>query len=174
MPEFTHFDEAGASRMVNVGAKPVSQRVATASATVVMAESTLDMIRQNSAAKGNVLEVARLAGIMATKRTADLIPLCHTLPIDRVDVEFEFPSARTVRCLATVGATARTGVEMEALSAAAVTALTIYDMCKAVDRAMTIERIQLESKSGGQSGDFRRTPDDAPPPQSSLPAGKDD
>jgi len=156
MAEFTHFDSAGQSRMVDVGEKPVTKRVAQASGQVTMAAETLARVRGGSLTKGNVLEVARLAGIMAAKRTAELIPLCHTLPLDAVAIEFTFPNETTVGILATVRVTARTGVEMEALTAVSVAALTTYDMCKAVDRAMVIGSIQLEQKSGGRSGEFRR------------------
>ena len=143
--------------MVDVGEKPVSTRVARASARVSMAAETLALIRDRKLAKGDVLEVARLAGIMAAKRTPDLIPLCHVLPLDAVSIDFEFPDGRTVAIECTVGVTARTGVEMEALTAVAVASLVIYDMCKGIDRAMVIERIQLEEKSGGRSGHFVRS-----------------
>lgn len=121
-----------------------------------MAADTLNLIRDKRAAKGDVLEVARLAGIMATKRTADLIPLCHPLPIESVTIDFSFADERTLRIDATVRVESKTGVEMEALTAVSVAALTIYDMCKAVDRGITIERIQLEEKSGGRSGHWQR------------------
>ena len=161
MAELTHFDEQGASRMVHVGDKPVTRRQARASARVRMAAPTLALIQSGQAAKGDVLEVARLAGIMAAKRTGDLIPLCHPLPIEGVEIGFCFPDERTVLIEATVEITARTGVEMEALTAASVAALTIYDMCKSVDRGMAVERIQLEEKSGGRSGRYLREPEDA-------------
>ncbi len=154
--ELTHFDEQGASRMVDVGDKAVTQRTARASGRVVMQPATLERIQQRGFAKGDVLEVARLAGIMATKRTADLIPLCHPLPLDGVTVSFSFPDAGTVAIEATVKVTAKRGVEMEALTAVSAAALTIYDMCKAVDRGMRIEGIVLEEKTGGRSGRFVR------------------
>jgi cyclic pyranopterin phosphate synthase len=157
MSDLTHIDETGASRMVDVGAKQVTRREAKASACVRLQSSTLALIRDEQVSKGNVLEVARLAGIMAAKRTHELIPLCHQWPLDAVEVAFAFPDAEQIAIAATAKATARTGVEMEALVAASVAALTIYDMCKAVDRGMRIEQVQLEEKSGGQSGDYRRT-----------------
>ncbi len=154
--EFTHFDESGASHMVNVGGKEATHRFARASAIVHMEPATLQLIRDRSVSKGDVLEVARLAGIMAAKRTSDLIPLCHPLPLDSVQVTFTFPDERSVRIEATAQTLARTGVEMEALTAASVAALTIYDMCKSADRAMTIRQVQLEEKLGGKSGHFQR------------------
>lgn len=121
-----------------------------------MAPATLQLIRDRKLAKGDVLEVARLAGIMGAKRTSDLIPLCHPLPLDAVEVHFAFPDEETVQIDSVVRVTARTGVEMEALVATSITALTIYDMCKSVDRGMTVERLQLEEKSGGRSGQYQR------------------
>ena len=156
MAELTHFDEHGASRMVDVSAKPETLRQARASGLVRMAPATLALIRDRGLAKGDVLEVARLAGIMAAKRTGDLIPLCHPLPLSAVTVDFTFPGDDLLRIEAVARLTGRTGVEMEALTAVSVAALTVYDMCKAVDRTMTIERIRLEEKSGGKSGPFRR------------------
>jgi cyclic pyranopterin phosphate synthase len=155
MPDLTHFDEHGASRMVDTSAKAETLREARASGLVRMAPSTLALIRDRGLAKGDVLEVARLAGIMAAKRTGDLIPLCHPLPITSATVDFTF-AADLLRIEATVRVFGRTGVEMEALTAVSVAALTVYDMCKAVDRVMTVERIRLEEKSGGRSGTFRR------------------
>jgi cyclic pyranopterin phosphate synthase len=160
MAELTHFDEQGASRMVNVGEKPVTSRMARAEARVRMSEETLQLIRDRKAAKGDVLEVARLAGVMAAKRTSELIPLCHPLPIEGVTIDYDFPDASTVAIRVETHVSAKTGVEMEAMTAAAVAALTVYDMCKAVDRSMTIESIRLLEKSGGRSGHFRRAPDD--------------
>jgi len=154
--ELTHFDETGASRMVDVGEKLVTARVARASARVVMQPTTLARIRDKGFAKGDVLEVARLAGIMAAKRTADWIPLCHTLPLEGVEIAFAFPDDATVAIEAEVRVTAKTGVEMEALVAVSAAALTIYDMCKAIDRGIVIEQIRLEEKSGGRSGHFVR------------------
>jgi cyclic pyranopterin phosphate synthase len=155
--ELTHFDESGASRMVDVGGKPETARRAVASARVRMLPATLVLIRDKALAKGDVLEVARLAGIMAAKRTADLIPLCHPLPLTAVRIDFAFEGDDVVRIEALVEVVARTGVEMEALVAASVAALTVYDMGKAVDRAMLIEQIRLEEKSGGKSGHYRRS-----------------
>lgn len=152
----SHFDTSGASRMVDVGDKQVTRRMARAAGVVRMAADTLAHIRDKRTAKGDVLEVARLAGIMATKRTADLIPLCHPLPIESVKVEFAFVDERTLRIEATVQIEGKTGVEMEALTAVSVAALTVYDMCKSVDRGMSIERVQLEEKSGGRSGQWHR------------------
>src|SRR3954453_10996400 len=157
MDKLSHFDESGASRMVDVGDKQVTRRVARASGYVRMAAETLSIIRDKRAAKGDVLEVARLAGIMGTKRTADLIPLCHPLPIESVSIDFAFVDDQTLQIESAVQVESKTGVEMEALTAVSVAALTVYDMCKAVDRGITIERIQLEEKSGGRSGHWQRT-----------------
>lgn len=141
--------------MVDVSAKPVTARTATARAMVVMQSETLAMIQTGSAKKGDVLGVARLAGIMAAKRTADLIPLCHPLPITSVQVDLEpDPAANAVVISATVHTTGQTGVEMEALTAASVAALTVYDMCKSVDRSMRIESLRVTHKAGGKSGSF--------------------
>lgn len=156
MSSLSHFDESGASRMVDVSGKDVTFRQARAEARVTMEPETLALIVDRKLAKGDVLEVARLAGIMATKRTADLIPLCHPLAIDSVAVALEAAGDRTIRIEATVSIHGRTGVEMEALTAASVAALTVYDMCKAVDRGMTIGPIQLVEKSGGRSGHYVR------------------
>ncbi len=152
----THFDESGASRMVDISAKAETLREARASGLVRMQPQTLRLIRDRGLAKGDVLEVARLAGIMAAKRTGELIPLCHPLPLNAVVVNFSFANEDTLRIEATVRLLGRTGVEMEALTAVSIAGLTVYDMCKAVDRSMTLERIQLEEKSGGKSGPFRR------------------
>ena len=156
MAELSHFDEQGASRMVDVSGKGVSLRIARASGHVVMQAETLALIRNRGLAKGDVLEVARLAGIMAAKQTPQLIPLCHLLPLEAVELAFSFPDDVSVAIESTVRVTAKTGVEMEALVAVSIAALTIYDMCKAVDRSMTIGDIRLEEKSGGRSGHFRR------------------
>ena len=156
MSELTHFDEHGASRMVDTSDKPETQRQARASGLIRLDPATTALIRDRRLAKGNVLEVARLAGIMAAKRTGELIPLCHPLPITSATVDFSFEGDSVLRIEATVRVFGRTGVEMEALTAVSVAALTVYDMCKAVDRGMTIERIRLEEKSGGRSGTFRR------------------
>lgn len=159
MSPLSHFDESGASRMVDVGAKPETERTARASSIVGMMPATLALIRDKKLAKGDVLEVARLAGIMAAKKTADLIPLCHPLPMTSVKLEFAFPTPNSLRIEATAKVFARTGVEMEALTAVSVAALTVYDMCKAVDRAMTIESVRLDEKDGGNSGHFVRDPE---------------
>ncbi len=156
MGALSHFDDQGASHMVDVGDKVPTRRRARAWASVCMAPETLAMIRAGSCVKGDVFEVARLAGILAAKRTADLIPLCHSLPLDSVAIKFDCPSDDRVAIESEVQVTARTGVEMEALTAVSVAALTLYDMCKGVDRAMVIETIRLEEKSGGRSGHYRR------------------
>lgn len=145
--------------MVDVSGKETSVRSARASGLVRMEPATLAMILDRRMSKGDVLEVARLAGILAAKRTGELIPLCHPLGIDAVDMTLAPDGDGELRIEATVKLVGRTGVEMEALTAVSVAALTVYDMCKAVDRGMTIERIRLEEKSGGRSGHFRRTPD---------------
>jgi len=155
----SHFDENGASRMVDVGDKDPTERIARASGRVRMASETLQLIREGRAAKGDVLEVARLAGIMAAKRTGDLIPLCHPLALDAVKVDFEFPSENMLAISSQVRVTSKTGVEMEALVSVTVAALTVYDMCKAVDRGMVIESVQLEEKAGGRSGHYVRAPE---------------
>jgi cyclic pyranopterin phosphate synthase len=154
--ELTHFNASGASRMVDVGDKPVTARVARASGRVVMQPATLARIQQRCLAKGDVLEVARLAGIMAAKRTGELIPLCHPLGLDAVSIDFSFPDDHTVLIGSEVRVTAKTGVEMEALTAVSVAALTIYDMCKSMDRRMSIQDVRLEEKTGGKSGHFVR------------------
>jgi cyclic pyranopterin phosphate synthase len=156
MNQLSHFDQHGASRMVDVSEKQPTPRFARASGRVRMAPQTLGMIRDRKLSKGDVLEVARLAGIMAAKRTSDLIPLCHPLPLDSVEIAFTFPDDQTVAIEARAAVTARTGVEMEALTAVSVAALTIYDMCKAVDRGMTIHEVRLDEKSGGRSGHYVR------------------
>ena len=152
MSSLTHFDDSGASRMVDVGGKPVTHRLAKAEGIVSMRPETLALIRDRKLSKGDVLEVARLAGIMATKRTAELIPLCHSLGLDSATVDFEMLDDRRIRIEAIVQVQGRTGVEMEALTAVSLAALTIYDMCKSVDRAMQIDGIRLLEKSGGKSG----------------------
>ena len=150
----THFDPAGNAVMVDVGGKPVTDRTATARSRVAMRPETLRMITGGTARKGDVFGVARLAGIMAAKRTADLIPLCHPLPLSAVTVDLAPDGPDGVAITATVKTTGRTGVEMEALTAASVAALTVYDMCKAVDRAMRIEALRVTHKAGGKSGEF--------------------
>ena len=156
MDEFTHFSPDGASRMVDVGEKAVTRRSARAEGIVLMQPETLRLIRERAFSKGDVLEVARLAGIMATKRTADLIPLCHVLPLERADVQYAFPSENLLQVEVCVSTEAKTGVEMEALTGVTVCCLTIYDMCKSVDRGMEIHSIRLLEKSGGRSGHFVR------------------
>ncbi|MFO1080728.1 MAG: cyclic pyranopterin monophosphate synthase MoaC [Reyranellaceae bacterium] len=158
MSGLTHFDDTGNARMVDVGAKAETERVAVARATVTMQPATLALIRERKAAKGDVLAVAQLAGIMAAKRTPDLIPLCHPLALSSVKVELVLDPARNaVDIEATCKLKGRTGVEMEALTAASVAALTVYDMCKAVDRGMVISDVRLLHKSGGKSGTFDAT-----------------
>ena len=153
----THLDERGQARMVDVGEKQVTERVCVARGEVRMAAETLQRIADGEIPKGDVLATARLAGIQACKRTDEWIPLAHPVPVDSVDLELRpDPPAERVRIEAKVRAHARTGVEMEALVAVAAAGLTIYDMCKAVDRAMTVEAIRLVSKSGGKSGPWRR------------------
>ncbi len=156
MAKFSHLDEQGKPRMVDVSHKPVTHRTARASCLVHMQPETQEKIRRHEFHKGDVLQVARLAGIMAAKKTADLIPLCHPLPISSTEIELSFADDRTIAVDARVAATSQTGVEMEALTAASVTALTIYDMCKSVDRSITIGPLQLEEKAGGKSGHFKR------------------
>jgi cyclic pyranopterin phosphate synthase len=155
MAALTHFDSAGNARMVDVSDKATTTRTAAAKARVVMQPATLAMIEAGSAGKGDVLGVARLAGVMAAKRTADLIPLCHPLPLTAVAVDFSVdPDGPAVEITASCRVKGRTGVEMEALTAAAIAALTIYDMCKSTDRGMRIEALRLVSKAGGASGIF--------------------
>jgi cyclic pyranopterin phosphate synthase len=152
----THFDAQGHAHMVDVSAKPVTDRIAIAEARVRMAPDTLALCLEGRAAKGDVLGVARLAGIMAAKRTSDLIPLCHPLPLTRAAIDFEAePVLPGVLITATVKTSGTTGVEMEALTAATVAALTVYDMLKAVDKAMVIEAVRLLLKDGGKSGLYR-------------------
>ncbi len=156
MTDLTHFDENGACRMVDVSAKPVTQRMARAEGFVSMKPVTLLTIQQKGMSKGDVLEVARLAGIMATKRTDELIPLCHSLGLDSVAVSFAFVSDTQLRIESTVSVFGRTGVEMEALTAVSVAALTVYDMCKSIDRDMELTGVRLLEKSGGRSGHYVR------------------
>lgn len=159
-PHFTHFDAEGQAHMVDVGAKDVTHRVARAGGRIAMQRDTLERIRAGTVAKGDVLLVARVAAIAASKRAADLIPLCHPLPLTRVAVEFAIDEAAcAVAIEVTAETVARTGVEMEALTAATVGLLTVYDMCKAVDRGMRIEGVRLLEKSGGKSGHFIATPE---------------
>lgn len=153
----THLDESGRARMVDVGAKADTQRTATARGRVLMKRETLRLIEAGGLSKGDVLAVAQVAGVMAAKRTPDLIPLCHPLPLTGVDLDFRLdPSLPGLEITATVRVSGKTGVEMEALTAVAVAALTVYDMCKAVDREMVIDQVRLVHKAGGKSGEFRR------------------
>jgi cyclic pyranopterin phosphate synthase len=157
MAEFTHLDPEGRVRMVDVTGKAPTVRSAVASAEVRMRPDTFELIRDHKVKKGNVLETARIAGVMAAKRTADLIPMCHPLKLTHVQVDFlPDPSKHRIGIRASVRAVDQTGVEMEALTAASVAALTVYDMCKAHDREMTITDIQLLEKSGGKSGTYKR------------------
>lgn len=154
-PRLTHLDEHGAARMVDVAEKAVTHRRAVASAVVTMLPATLTMIVEGRAPKGDVFAVARVAGIMAAKRTADLIPMCHPLSLTHVSVDLE-PADASVRITAVAETDGKTGVEMEALTAASVAALTIYDMCKAVDRGMVVSDVKLLEKEGGKSGHYLR------------------
>ncbi len=154
MSDFTHFDEEGRALMVDVGGKPATARTATAKGAVIMAPETLTMIVEGTAKKGDVLAVARLAGIMAAKRTPELIPLCHPLMLTKVTVDLTPAPPDRIEIEATVNLTGQTGVEMEALTAVSVAALTVYDMCKAADRAMRITDIRLTHKAGGKSGEY--------------------
>ena len=157
MPDFTHFDDAGNARMVDVGQKPPTRRTAAAAARVLVNEATFALIRDGGVKKGDVLSVAQLAGVMGAKRTPDLIPLCHPLALDSIDVALTLDETRlSVEITATVSCTGRTGVEMEALTAAATAALTVYDMCKAVQRDMVITDVRLVEKTGGVHGDYHR------------------
>jgi cyclic pyranopterin phosphate synthase len=151
----THFDEAGAARMVDVGAKPESERVAIASGVIHMESKTANAVRRGTIGKGDVLGVARIAAIQAAKRTSDIIPLCHPLRLTSVDVDLRVATS-AVYIMATVRAFDRSGVEMEALAAVTAAALTVYDMCKAIDRAMVISEIRLDEKRGGKSGTWLR------------------
>lgn len=157
-PALSHLDERGAARMVDVSAKIETEREAVAEATVVMEPATLALIVEGRMPKGDVLAVARVAGIMAAKKTSDLIPMCHPLPVTGAKVDLEPAGAGQLRITATVKTTGKTGVEMEALTAASVAALTVYDMCKAVEKGMRIEGIRLLEKRGGKSGDWRAAP----------------
>ena len=156
--QLTHIDQQGRARMVDVGGKAVTERVARASAVVVMQPATLLLVMEGALAKGDVLAVARVAGIQAAKKCPDLIPLCHPLPLTSVEVHFDLDELRhEIRVSTTCKVAGKTGVEMEALTAASVAALTIYDMCKSVDRGMEIRELVLQEKSGGKSGEWRRS-----------------
>lgn len=155
----THFDAQGQAHMVDVAAKPATHRIAIASGRIVMQAATRDLVRSGTAKKGDVLGIARVAGIMAAKRTSELIPLCHPLALTRVAIDFAWAdaaanSAPSVLCTATVETVGPTGVEMEALTAVQVALLTVYDMCKAVDRGMTITDVRVREKHGGKSGSY--------------------
>ncbi|MDD5033616.1 MAG: cyclic pyranopterin monophosphate synthase MoaC [Methylococcaceae bacterium] len=161
MNPLTHFNEAGEAHMVDVGEKPASQRIAVAEGYIEMRPQTLALILEGGHKKGDVLGIARIAGIMACKRTADLIPLCHPIPITHVDVRLEPQTEHDrVRCEVMVKTLGATGVEMEALTAVQFSLLTIYDMCKAVDRGMVIQSVRLLEKAGGKSGHWQRSKDD--------------
>ena len=153
--DLTHFDTTGQAHMVDVGAKQDTHRIAVAAGTIRMKPETLALVQSGSAKKGDVIGIARIAAIMASKRTSDLIPLCHPLPITRVAVDFEIDAAaNSVHCRAQVETIGKTGVEMEALTAVQVGLLTIYDMCKAVDRGMVMTNVRVLEKHGGKSGDW--------------------
>ena len=165
--QLTHFDDQGNARMVSVSTKTASHRIAVVSGRVIMQRSTADLITNKEFSKGDVIDIARLAGIMAAKRTSELIPLCHPIALDSVDLSLAFDestpaaenpsdSTATLMVSATVAAEQKTGVEMEAFTAVSIACLTVYDMCKSVDRSMRVSDIQLEHKSGGKSGDFHR------------------
>lgn len=159
MASLTHLDENGAARMVDVSGKETTEREATAEALIVLSEEAFDAVFSGEAPKGDVLAAARIAGIMAAKKTQELIPLCHSIPISKAEIAFEQVTEKnTIRITATVKTVARTGVEMEALTAASIAALTIYDMTKAIDKAAVIEGIHLIAKSGGKSGSFAAPP----------------
>lgn len=155
MTQLSHVDEHGRVRMVDTGTKEITSRRATASARVLMTRETVSALREHRTPKGDPLETARLAGIMAAKRTADLIPLCHPLPLTHIDVQATLEEDG-VALKAEVSTNAQTGVEMEALTAVSVAALTVYDMCKALEKGMTITDVRLEHKTGGKSGDYER------------------
>jgi cyclic pyranopterin phosphate synthase len=158
MTELTHFNAAGEAHMVDVGEKPASARRAVAEGRILVEAETLALIRTGGHKKGDVLGIARVAGIMAAKKTADLVPLCHPLALTRVDIDLTTATAPpAVNCVVTVETRGQTGVEMEALTAVQITLLTIYDMCKAVDRGMTIDQVRLIEKQGGKSGHWQRT-----------------
>ena len=159
MSKLTHLDEKGRARMVDVSEKDVTVRRAVARGVLQMESGTLSRILEGDMPKGDVLSVARTAGIMAAKRTAELIPMCHPLPIDSVEIEISADGDRRLRIDAVVQVTARTGVEMEALTAASIAALTVYDMCKSVDRSMQVTQVALLEKSGGRSGNWLRRDD---------------
>jgi cyclic pyranopterin phosphate synthase len=157
MSTLTHLDDSGAARMVDVGGKAETQRRAVASGCITMSAEALAAIREDNAPKGDVLAAARIAGIMAAKRTGELIPLCHPLGLEAVTVDFAFEES-AIRATATASLTGKTGVEMEAMTAVSIALLTIYDMAKAVDKGMVISEVRLIAKTGGKSGDWRAEP----------------
>lgn len=157
MSDFTHFNDRGRAKMVNVGEKPITQRVAVAAGRVLVNEHTFSLIRSGGMKKGDVLTVAQIAGVMGAKRTPDLIPMCHIVQVEGIDLELHLDEKRhSVEITASVCCDGRTGVEMEALTAVSTAALTVYDMCKAVQKDMTITDIRLLSKTGGVHGDYKR------------------
>mgnify|MGYP001328305957 FL=1 len=157
MSDFTHFNDQGRAKMVNVGEKPITQRVAVAAGRVMVNEHTFSLIRSGGMKKGDVLTVAQIAGVMGAKRTPDLIPMCHIVQVEGIDLELHLDEERhSVEITASVCCDGRTGVEMEALTAVSTAALTVYDMCKAVQKDMTITDIRLLSKTGGVHGDYKR------------------
>ena len=157
MSDFTHFNDQGRAKMVNVGEKPITQRVAVAAGRVLVNEHTFSLIRSGGMKKGDVLTVAQIAGVMGAKRTPDLIPMCHIVQVEGIDLELHLDEERhSVEITASVCCDGRTGVEMEALTAVSTAALTVYDMCKAVQKDMTITDIRLRSKTGGVHGDYKR------------------
>ena len=155
-PKLTHLDESGAARMVDIGDKPITRRTAHAVARCHMREATADAVRDSTSKKGDVLQVARIAGINAAKKTDDLIPLCHSIAIDSVSVDFRWLEPTRLQIDVRSVTSGRTGVEMEAMVGASVAALTVYDMCKAIDRSMRIESVELLSKTGGTRGDYTK------------------
>ena len=157
MSDFTHFNDQGRAKMVNVGEKPITQRAAVAAGRVLVNEHTFSLIRSGGIKKGDVLTVAQIAGVMGAKRTPDLIPMCHIVQVEGIDLELHLDEERhSVEITASVCCDGRTGVEMEALTAVSTAALTVYDMCKAVQKDMTITDIRLLSKTGGVHGDYKR------------------
>ena len=157
MTSFSHLDKDGGLSMVDVSSKPDTRRIAIAEAVVELAPETLDLLKRAALPKGDVLTCAKVAGIMAAKRTSELIPMCHPIPIDGIEVELQPAGGEQVRIVSTLRCTYKTGIEMEALTAASVAALTVYDMCKAIDRSMRIDEVLLLHKEGGKSGTFDRT-----------------
>ena len=155
--DFTHLNRDGSPRMVDVGEKQATLRTATAVASIVMNDLSAEAIRENSHKKGDVIQIAELAGVMATKQTANLIPLCHVIGIDGVEIQSSFASKNCLDIVVTVRTHGKTGVEMEALTGASIAALTVYDMCKSIDRTMEIKQVRLSKKTGGKSGDFTNT-----------------